>query len=751
MRNRLFLTACLVSSLLSSAFSQSFTLRVPQAAGAVANAALAIDDSQPPRGEVLATAAAETAALDQADLLPAEEWELAEVAAALGADPLAAYRFVRDSIALDPYDGVLRGAAGTLAARSGSTWDRALLLQALLGAGGHTARLAYAGPESGGSSAAGQADYLSVPSPLAAPDPRTWTLDLERVRARATRDFAQVQLALTAAGVGVGQAGAPTAGAPTAASPTAAAPTAGAHFGSSAWVQVMQPDGSWLDLDPGLAEAGASASAATITADAVPDEFRHFVTLSVVAESLEGGVATSQVLFEQRLPADAAADQELWLYFQPDAAGVGGAVTDLFEGKSYLPVLMIDGATTTGTPFSLGGSGDDSFFGGFMGGGGPELIGLTLELAAGGPGIEPVTASRTLLDRAAAADREAGVFMTELLEPLPASGVPPALSALHHVMVSTGGSNPRDHAIARAFALNFAGNELVGGVAEGDYPLSDVLLPLAVADETLIVAAERGVVDGLRTDGVRAYVGHPRVYLSTLEPVAGQEGATAMTIDLALDGVSFVVTDTTVDASIWQQWYGALQSALETELTLARFRAVDASSGGIRSLSTAMSDATDAGQPLKVVEPSEVESVAVAAAALRSALRAGQLAVVVGDAARGGGFWSIDPTSGATRSIMEPGLRVGFTWGGNYTNSSPGGPRWVIDPKTGNTLGYERGGKFYRYGRPPPSRCSGGTEYVVLLGCVSIPAGMTLGLTYGVIVTAIVSWATAVIELVLLM
>jgi hypothetical protein len=30
---------------------------------------------------------------------------------------------------------------------------------------------------------------------------------------------------------------------------------------------------------------------------------------------------------------------------------------------------------------------------------------------------------------------------------------------------------------------------------------------------------------------------------------------------------------------------------------------------------------------------------------------------------------------------------------------------------------------------------------------VSIPAGMTVGMVYGVIVTAIVSWATAILQL----
>src|SRR5690606_17599712 len=113
----------------------------------------------------------------------------------------------------------------------------------------------------------------------------------------------------------------------------------------------------------------------------------------------------------------------------------------------------------------------------FLGGGGPELISLRLDLTATGPGFSPVSATRTLFDRVAPSDREAGVIMSELLEPLPGTGVPTAFSALHHVMVSTGGANPRQHAVARAFAANFAANDLLTGSA-GDFPLADILLPL---------------------------------------------------------------------------------------------------------------------------------------------------------------------------------------------------------------------------------------------------------------------------------
>ena len=323
MRSRLLVTIGLVSAVLGVACAQALTFEIPQFAAAEVNAALAVDDSQPPRAELVATAAVAEAALAQADLLPATDWELTELAAALGNDPLAVQQFVRDSVALDPYSGVLRGAHGTLAARAGSTWDKALLLAALLEANGHTTRLAYAQ----GTVKESQLDYPAPPLPLA--DTVAAQLDLERVRVRATRDFAMLQLALSEAGLSLDSAAQPA--------------TRASALEEAVWVQVLQQDGSWLDLDPQGAAVTVPAGAKTSTADALPDEHQHFVTLSVVAESLEGGVTSSQVVLEQRLPAAMAAAQQLWLYFQPDAAGLGGAIADVFEGKSYVPVLMIDG------------------------------------------------------------------------------------------------------------------------------------------------------------------------------------------------------------------------------------------------------------------------------------------------------------------------------------------------------------------------------------------------------------------------
>jgi hypothetical protein len=59
----------------------------------------------------------------------------------VGNDPVGLAAFVRTKIAYEPYPGSVRGPRGTLAARAGSDWDRALLLRALLAEAGFGSEL----------------------------------------------------------------------------------------------------------------------------------------------------------------------------------------------------------------------------------------------------------------------------------------------------------------------------------------------------------------------------------------------------------------------------------------------------------------------------------------------------------------------------------------------------------------------------------------------------------------------------------
>jgi hypothetical protein len=57
--------------------------------------------------------------------------------------PQAAFEFVRDQVAFEPYPGVMKGAGATLLTRGGNSLDRALLLAAILKQNGVTAKIAH--------------------------------------------------------------------------------------------------------------------------------------------------------------------------------------------------------------------------------------------------------------------------------------------------------------------------------------------------------------------------------------------------------------------------------------------------------------------------------------------------------------------------------------------------------------------------------------------------------------------------------
>jgi len=676
--------------------------------------------------------AAGEAALAQVDRFTAPDWDITELADSLGPEPEAAFEFIRDHIGFDPYAGVLRGAHGTLVARSGNAWDRALLLSALLEAGGSTTRLVTADlDETATSEVLSRA--MTGPIELSAdPDPvGLLGLDLSALVTRARRDHA-----LLAEGLG-SELDAIGAGS------TAQHPAA---ISRHAWVQALAPDGSWLDLDPTISTMtpGDVLVQGASELEAPPADLRHALTVRVLAETLADGALRDEIVLDERLDAAETADGEVWLSFQTEQAGIGGAVLEAAADVTWLPLLNVGGDVRAGTSFAVGGGGEASDF--FFGGGDPELTGLRIELTSEAPGLEPLMGRRILLDRVAPADRATGLLVPELLGPLPPAGeVLPALAGVHQVLLSNGASDPRAWATRRAIALGWGADLQHDSALADEFGLHDVLFPLATANQVLVLASEQLLTDAIGVPGeARAFVGRPRGYLVSFERQAGIADGTAIITDLAVDDIDVLVADGIPGSTAGQVrlWHGVLQSALETELALERSRAVSPETVTLGSVSLAMDGAPT------LVRPDGIDTVDASAGALRRALDSGDLALVVGGPSRS--FWAIDPLSGRTRSVSEPGIRNSSIGGGNYVNTSAGGPRWVVDPKTGNSLGTIRNGRFTPARRPPPSRCSGGTEYVILLGCVSLPASMTAGMATNVIVTAGVSWGIVVLELIYL-
>jgi hypothetical protein len=686
------------------------SLALPADETLVGSGTMSVSD-EPPAPEELPTLERirdETAA--QADRLPEADWDLVRLAGSLDYDPEQAVAFVRDRIAFDPYPGVLRGPEGTLAARAGNAYDRALLLGALLDAMAVPYRLAFA--ELDDATAVRLVERALEPPAMPLPAPGlevTPTIDPAVIRTRAERDYARLRGAL---GDRLDAMQGPD---------RMAALDAVRHH---AWVQAAFGS-EWRDLDPTLpdAPAGSSLAVPARTADAMPEEAYQTVTLRVVAESLDGGVLGRRVVMERRFPAADAAERRIFLYFQPSVGALGGAIVEALSGDAaWAPVLLVDDETEVGDAFRAGGRGTDVFG---EPTGVPELASLGIEVEHAGPWREPVVVTRVLLDRVPATVRAAhdpaGITPEQLLPMAGDDGGPFVMGQVHHVMISTGGADRRDHALQRSWSADWVGTILDAGGNPDDYRLSDLLWPVAEADEDLVVASEAGIVPALGMSGaIRSYVSSPRVYLSTIGRDAA-DGSLAFATDLLIDGVALLPADPAAAsfAPRLALWYGALQTALETQIALRHAAILDPADRSVRGASIG-------GEPLTLVTPDDDGALPdEAPAAMRLALAGGSLVLVRAGDARPDAWWTVDPVSGLTRSVLDPGLGC-VRPVGSWTGTSPtfqsshthgAGPRLpprppMVRPPPG--------------GYAPPASCVAGdsTGYVALTSCASVPVSI---------------------------
>ena len=363
---------------------------------------------------------------------------------------------------------------------------------------------------------------------------------------------------------------------------------------------------------------------------------------------------------------------------------------------------------------------------------GPEFSSLRLEVSVAVPGSDPEMITRTLVDRLTPAARASSpIAQTELAPLTMRQGVPVELGPVQHIQVSTGGFDARAHQVWRQIAARFS--ELLAEIPEtaSEYGFPAVLLPMTVADESLVQASERLITDGLDgRPGVRAFIARPRVFLTNVGATA-DDGHITTGSDLMTDTVRVLVGagQDAVAAAHRQLWYGTLEGALESQFLLSRIAAGRMTGGQLQGVSFGL-DGTPA-----LLTPGTTQA---NSRALGDDLERGDLAVVRGDPATAIAWWSIDPATGATQALLDPG-----TGGGNYVNGSPGGifsadPNAV--PRTQAELNnlYRQAIAQVEGGRPPPRpTCIGGNEYGSLVCNILIVAAVLFVL--GAVV-AVVFW-----------
>jgi hypothetical protein len=218
--------------------------------------------------------------------------------------PEAAFAFVRDRIAFEPYPGVMKGAAGTLVSRGGNAIDRSLLLVSLLARNGVGAKIAH-GPMPKPQAVALLQQIRSTPDAveqiarsLPQPVPPSKVDERQRqgaeslqseaqARGRARRDEAEAGVAVLAAslqkaGVAIGRD-----------REDAQLALLQDHY----WVQAPI-GGDTVDLDPSIGTATMNQRFAepveTFAADHLPDALYQRVGIRVVADVLEAGRLSSK-------------------------------------------------------------------------------------------------------------------------------------------------------------------------------------------------------------------------------------------------------------------------------------------------------------------------------------------------------------------------------------------------------------------------------------------------------------------------
>ena len=148
----------------------------------------------PPRAASLDLGAVQSRALATVASLPEDQWDVAALAWSMNGDPVAAFHWVRDHIRLEPYAGILRGPAGTLAARAGNAEDRSLLLRSMLDSMQVRSRFAVGDLDDATATELLAQSLSGAPVPLppaTAADARS--LDAASIGLRARRDYAVLQ------------------------------------------------------------------------------------------------------------------------------------------------------------------------------------------------------------------------------------------------------------------------------------------------------------------------------------------------------------------------------------------------------------------------------------------------------------------------------------------------------------------------------------------------------------------------------
>ncbi|MFO7531740.1 MAG: transglutaminase domain-containing protein, partial [Candidatus Limnocylindrales bacterium] len=600
-----------------------------------------------------------------------------ELALALEFDTERIFRFVSEQIRYEPYAGILRGAEGTLMARAGNSADQAVLLAALLKASGIGCRFAQ-GPIDTATAAGlltaavtdleiGRAEIMEAITgtgeggrPLTT-QPDTATLarleaaapDGERVLAWArtalASEVSMIEAALSAAGVSL---------------PADFTGLPMSERDGHLWIQAASGP-VWLDLDPSLPwlTMGDAASPAVLTHESVPDELRHLVTFTVIAETMAGDTLTETTLLETSDFADVLAGKPIAV-LNIESQGLkalGASITGALEGgTTYLPCVVL-GETVIAGPGTIrfGGSEDasgdaplgDAAFGPTAPGTG-EPTAQWVQVVITSPGAEPVVVRREMFDRLGPSARSTGSASLTTLPPAELTRLEP--------------DGPPDYLPAQRSHWLTVHTGIVGGGTLGEALLSsDLGATLANASRVYHIIREGGGAEFEMPSGARTYVDAPNLVALTVDQEQGDELELRLRTRMDIWHRSFGVTPVSgIDPISSPRLLAGVASHIAERLLFGEASPDPDVAGSVASVGAVFDAARRDGLDLRVLRtPEDAAALPYAPDAqvrLRDSLAGGWLAVAparpvrIGDQDRAG-WWLIDPLSGRAVDQMDDG------------------------------------------------------------------------------------------------
>ncbi|RME44948.1 MAG: hypothetical protein D6791_11960 [Chloroflexi bacterium] len=550
-------------------------------------------------------------------LAPIPEQTLQKFATAGTLDEL--FERVRTGVRFEPYQGLLRGAAGTAQARRGNALDQALLLKRILDAQGYRTRLVE-----GKLSEANTRVLLRGMYP-----PRLPETDFDATLSPFDLDANPVLQQIVQP-----------------------------HY----WVEVEQVNGTWLPLDPAFPRAriGEAYARASARYAQPAEEWQHRIALRLLLQTADG---RTDILFQSEasvadwayLPISAAC---LAIPLEAPAEQQGGSAAGLFggalsgrtnqappkaqppdiRGTRYRWSLSLPGVPAETRVYDVLASKPET-----------AIVREWLEVTLKGPDGRERKVERTLYEPVGKSDRPAD-YRRHLLLVLPGAVRPDLTEAVQRQLADLPLKEWEASSAHRPAPEVFARDEVLGTSV-----LQALLVRFAAASDEAIDRA--GLANGilpLRTT--------PRLLIASVEKHADQP--LTIQLDLRLDEVDALPFPGVPVGLVrlFRLGRGIAESVLEGEVWSSVAQQEVATTAHL------MKKATEQGIPLKVVNGSSVVAFIARtgmpksiAKRLKAGLTNGAGAVVPERAVRIAGrdrwgWWQIDPSTGRTVGVMDNGL-----------------------------------------------------------------------------------------------